>query len=326
MIPSSEQSSAQQQPTAKNAGKTTKPAKLDFDRLKKSPRLCINSEVDEGFGIICSNDEYFIFCSTSGFSLIDKEGHQQKLSIKLDFTVLDICWSSYLQKFFISSEDSNLYLLDPKAQTLKMVKKGVARFACYEKTLIVYESRSTIGVYRLTSSAAADDDGEWLMKSLEKPVEILGPPITCDADESIQQIYFSSDGKYLVLGLYFVDYNGEHPESYSWGAFRVFRHDGDGDMMRKIETRISLSSGWRLLALPDEKFLQLRSYDGHLIVLDYSTSTAINNDSCGNSYDNQEPSIKTTEYDLQRTVLAISICDNCLAVKTSDNEICLYDL
>ena len=328
MILSPEQSPAQQQPTANNADKTIKPAKLDFDRLKEKPRLCINSEAGEDFGIICSNGEYFICCSTSGFILIDKEGHQQKLNIKLDFTVYDICWSSYLQKFFISSvyPDYALYLLDPKAQTLKKVNKKVSRFACYEKTLLVYASRTTIEVYRLASSAAADDDDECLMKSLEEPVEILGPPITCDADESIYDIYFSSDGKYVVLGLHYIDYDyGEHPESYSWGAFRAFRYDGDGDMMRKIGPNISNPDGRCLLALPNETFLHLRSYDRALRVLEYAPSTAVITDSCGNSH-NQELSIKETEYDLQRNPLAIAICGNCLAVKTSDNEICLYDL
>jgi hypothetical protein len=78
MIIPPDQLQIQEQSTAKIAATTSKTAKLDFNRLKEKPRLCITSNTDGGYGLICSNDQYFICCSNGGFSLINKEGHEQK--------------------------------------------------------------------------------------------------------------------------------------------------------------------------------------------------------------------------------------------------------
>jgi hypothetical protein len=68
----------QEQSTLKIVATKSRTEKLDFIRLKEKSRLCIKSNTDGGDGILYSNDQYFLHCQSADFSLIDKEGHEQK--------------------------------------------------------------------------------------------------------------------------------------------------------------------------------------------------------------------------------------------------------
>ncbi|CAF1128722.1 unnamed protein product [Rotaria sordida] len=312
-------------------------AKLNFDRVKESPRLCIKSNMDDDYGAICSNDEYFIiYCQSSGFTLIDKEGHEQKLNTKHDFPVIGIRWSSYLQKFLVLSGDNDhkLYLLDPIKQKLKMIKNfGENRptdvWTCYEKTLLIVTQRSyrLIEMYRLPSLSTTDDD-ELIIKSLEQPIEILTPSIVWGKIDQIRELCFSHDGKYLALVSYYLDDSAGRPEEEDWLQLFAFQHDGEGNKILKRHTYPTLTAGSCVLALPEEKYLTNNAYSRkHLLILvDYSETAEPNNIDESDPSDRQKWFVKETDYDTQNTVSEISICGNCLAIKTSDKEICFYDL
>ncbi|CAF1446012.1 unnamed protein product [Rotaria sordida] len=311
-------------------------AKLNFDRIKESPRLCIKSNMDDGYCETCSNDEYFIvYCQSSGFTLIDKEGHEQKLNIKHDFPVLGIRWSSYLQKFLVLSYDNDhkLYLLDLIKQKLKMIKsfgenQPMNVWTCYEKTLLIVpqRNRQLIEMYRLPSLSTTNDD-ELIIKSLEQPIEILTPSIVWGKIDRIRQLCFSHDGKYLALVSYYLDDSAGRPEEEDWFHLFAFQHDGEGNNILKRHTYPTLTAGSCVIALPEEKYLMKDMYCIHqLILVNYSESTVANNDNNSNDSDRQKWCVKQTDYDTQSTVSAISICGNCLAIKTSDKEICFYDL
>ena len=321
-----EQLQMQEQSTMKIDATTSKTAKLDFDYLKEKARLCIKSDMGGVYCNICSNEQYFLCYSGDGFSLIDKEGHEQILNIKRDFSVSDVCWSSYLQFFFVLSNDQKLYTLDPIKQKLKMVKTLhespiMCNCACYEKTLVLLprKSYSSIEMYDLSSPAAIDDES--IIKSLETPIQILQLALY-SGEVEIEKVCFSSDGKYLALVTYLCDFN------YSDSGYEVMFHlhavrqDGNERMKREGEIVLWNYSTW-LIALPDEKLLVRGRSEDQLVVLDYSKSININDDSNSN---NQKLEIEQVGYNAQCKTTAFAICGNCLALVGLDGEIRLYDL
>jgi len=238
------------------------------------------------------------------------------------------------ENFFLVSgkHDHKLYLLDPIEQELKMVKKFggnplINRCTCYENTLLLSTNgSSTIEVYHLSLPAIADDD-ESIMKSLEQPINILKPPTKYGKGNTAEHMCISSDGKYSFLGLklHQMDFDtGGRPESFTWFELRVFRHD-DGHTL-KMKKSIDSVDDVRFVALPDEKILIISPNSQQVTVLDYSTSTTTLNDNDDSGSDDQNFDIKETKYSTQSSILAASICGNCLVAKTSESEISFYDL
>ena len=325
----------QEQSTAKIATTTSKTTKLDFSCLKEKPRLCLKSDAVGGYGYICSNDRYFLCCPNGGFSLIDKEGHEQKLNIKRDFSCSRICWSSYLQKNFLLSTDQKLYMLDPVKQQLTMVKSlrknsDMYYCVCYEKMLVLWpwKINSSVEIYDLSLPAAIgddDDDDKSIIKSLETPIQILQLTLKSEEVDRIKQVCFSSDGKYLGLVTYYFDNNGHDSGYDTMFHLRAFRHDGNEKLEKKKVTSIWECGSW-LVALPDRKFLVTGRSEGELIVLDYSISAAsinIDDDSRPNT---EISDIEQVTYNTQSGIAMFAVCGTCLAIEGLEGEIRFYDL
>jgi WD40 repeat protein len=139
---------------------------LNLEKLKDVPRLCMAVESSD-FCMTASNN-CLLYCSHKQLTLIDANG-QELFIVKRNFSVLDICWSSYLDQFLILSTENTLHSLDVRTEklvrTTKFSRNNIRSCTCYSETLMVsnYDHKSFIDVYDLRSDYK-------LIESYELPV------------------------------------------------------------------------------------------------------------------------------------------------------------
>ncbi|CAF3606844.1 unnamed protein product [Rotaria sp. Silwood1] len=219
---------------------TTTETPLFSGRLREKPKLClnINSEQD----LIAANDKYLLYCASNSLCLVDEQGHE-KLNIKREFGIHDICWSSYLNRFLILSwSKPKLYLLDinlSRTTTKHLVR--VKEFATYmesctcdDETLMVSSTGkgSVIEVYSMFN---------WNL------IRIFKPPVSCKENHSVDKIRFNSDG--LRIG---VTIRAEQQKSNYKYWFEI-RNPRNMHVLHIVDLN---SKKWaRLVTLPNQQFL-----------------------------------------------------------------------
>ena len=196
-------------------------------------RLRIKVNID--YPMMCTNDNYLLYCPEGYLSLLNDQGHQIS-KIKRNFNVMDICWSSYLNQFLVLEDGGKLYSMDVNdgaTKQLKQIKTFDIRMksvTCYEETFIVSSADhgSFIEEYNLS---------DWKLVRKHKP------PYTCQANQMIWQMKLNSSGSRLGIILQNKD-NRCH-------TFEL-RNRNDMKMVHVVEIGNNLS--YSLLSLPDQQF------------------------------------------------------------------------
>ncbi|CAF1182846.1 unnamed protein product [Didymodactylos carnosus] len=216
---------------------TTKPKKdvstlMNLNVLKQKPTLSMS--INRDCSSMDGNEKYLVYCPKRSLSLLNEQGNE-KLHIRRDYEVWDICWASYLSQFLILSP-TVLYLLDitaSKTQQIKGFSQPMWSCTCYEETFIVSScsEAALIEEYSLSN---------W------KPKRTYHPPLSCQENQYIRCIRFSSSGTHL--GVMLSDKN--HPN------YRlVFELRGSNDMNVLQVTDIGVDRNCWLLSLPNRQFL-----------------------------------------------------------------------
>jgi WD40 repeat protein len=117
---------------------------------------------------MAAGDNCLLYCPHNQLTLLNANG-QKLFTVKRKFSVLDICWSSYLKQFLILSSSNTLHSLDVHTgQCVKVIefsRDNIRSCTCYSETLMVsnYDHKSFIDVYELRSDYK-------LVESYELPV------------------------------------------------------------------------------------------------------------------------------------------------------------
>lgn len=111
---------------------------LNFNLLTREPSRHIM--VENGHAAMATNEKFLVYFAKQILIVIDRDGNER---LKVDRLIdpMDICWSSYLNKFLIV-ESTGRYALDPEVgveniQTRKLDRGLENCITSYDKTCLV---------------------------------------------------------------------------------------------------------------------------------------------------------------------------------------------
>ncbi|CAF1397961.1 unnamed protein product [Rotaria sordida] len=212
-----------------------------FLALQNKPSSIIRINTSIAAMTVNNNNNALLYCPEGHLLLIDEQGNEM-LNIKREFKISDMCFSSFLNQFFILSykPDNIFYSLDSSTHDLKQIKKfsrTIWNCTCYDKALIVSEADpgSKIEVYDLCAD-------HW------NPVQTFTAPTSCKVDQQIEKIRFNSDGSCLGVILR----QGSQPNYYHWFELR---DPNNMTVISTTKTDLGNDQWCWLLTLPDRQFL-----------------------------------------------------------------------
>ncbi|CAM4854522.1 unnamed protein product [Rotaria socialis] len=266
----------------------TTTATINFDRLNTRPRKSITAT---DCLRIATDDQHFLVCPKNRLCLLDREGNEH-WSIKRNFDIDDICYSTYLKQFLILA-DYDLYSLDVERSTKLRIE--IAQFArnmdecsCHENLFLVIKDYGghTIEVW--------DMESNWKLKKTYQQ------PISCKEGQGICTVRFSSDGNYLGVTL---------TEPFTGKAFFQLRNSKDMKILTKVE--LPLYEGYcnhYILSLPNNEFLVYKYSEKLMFLID--------------SNGQRKKAIQYT-----KGVCTMAIINNCFVIRTNrPDELHFYDL
>jgi hypothetical protein len=207
---------------------------LNFNNINEKAKLRLKTNAD--YPLMSANHEYLLYCPEGYLRLLNDQGHTLAKA-KRNFSVSDICWSSYLNQFLVLDNNGKLYSMDVNDNATKHLKQvqtfssRMKSITCYENTFVVSNAHdvSFIEEYNLSN---------W------KLVRKHEPPFSCQVNQQIWQIRLNSNGTHLGVILRNKD-NSSH-------TFEL-RHLND---MKVIQlTKISDHLCNDLLSLSNQRFL-----------------------------------------------------------------------
>jgi hypothetical protein len=142
---------------------TQKGPSINLTKLKNAPRLSMT--IGPADFPLATSEHGFLYCPHKHLTLINTIG-QELFTVKRSFGILDICWSSCLNKFFILSTANTLHSLDVDTRQLTRViefsRANIRSCTCYSETLMVsnYDHKSFIDVYSLGSDCQLTESYE----------------------------------------------------------------------------------------------------------------------------------------------------------------------
>ena len=219
---------------------------LNFDQLTQKPKVSIQLGY-QNHSQMAANNEFLLCLHMGDLVLYDAQG-KERLKIRQRFSLRDICWSSYFERFLLLY-CNELYSLDLEKQKPKLVhefddEKTLCR-CCDETSVVVdYRSDKTVEIYDLKSS--------WkLLRRFE-------PPRSCEKNQSIRDINFNSSGTHLGL---IVKHGNER-------SFHL-RNADDMGILQIIELDyIHQNINYYVTALPTDRFLVQPHLQAELYLID----------------------------------------------------------
>ncbi|CAF1199949.1 unnamed protein product [Adineta steineri] len=265
-------------------------ASLNFNLLKREPSR--NVEIENGHAAMAANERFLVYFAKQVLVVIDRNGNERlKLNRLID--PLDICWSSYLNKFLIIG-NAGRYSLDPEVgvediQTPTSDTRFGRCITCYDKTCLIVNNKSLIEEYELPT---------WLLK------KTFSPPQSWKATRTISRIRFSSNGSHVGV----VISEGRSDRHFSF----ELRRPNDMAVLQTVQMGTDFSAIAWLLALPNEEFLVNTVIKKKFYLIDSNgqLKEEINYD-------------KNSQWILSTTLMN----ERCIVVKTGDPcELRFYDL
>ncbi|CAF1660724.1 unnamed protein product [Rotaria magnacalcarata] len=261
---------------------------INFDRLNTRPRKSITAI---NCLRIATDNQYFLVCPKDRLCLLDREGNEH-WSIKRNFDVDDLCYSTYLKQFLILA-DYDLYSLDVERST--KLRKEITQFArnmdecsCHENLFLVIKD------YGGHIIEVWDMESNWKLKKTYQQ------PISCQEGQGICTIRFSSDGNYLGVTL---------TEPFTEKAFFQLRNSKDMKILTKVE--LPFYEGYcnhYILSLPNNEFLVYKYSEKLMFLID--------------SNGQRKKAIQYT-----KGVCTMAIINNCFVIRTNrPDELHFYDL
>ncbi|CAF1199978.1 unnamed protein product [Adineta steineri] len=263
---------------------------LNFNLLKREPSR--NVEIENGHAAMAANERFLVYFAKQILVVIDRNGNE-RLKLNKFIDPLDICWSSYLNKFLITGS-AGRYSLDPEVvvediQTPTSDTRFGRCITCYDKTCLIVNNKSLIEEYELPT---------WLLK------KTFSPPQSWKATQKIPRIPFSSSGSHVGVVI-------SERSLDTYFSFEL-RRPNDMAVLQTVQMGTDFSAIVWLLALPNEEFLVNTYIKKKFYLID---SNGQLKEQIG--YDKNGRSILSTTL----------INERCLVVKTgSPCELRFYDL
>jgi len=264
-----------------------------LNSLSEKPRLRLS--INAQGATMGANDKYLIYCPKGRFCVIDERG-REKLNIEQDFRVYDICWSSFLKKFLISSKES-LYSLDimKTEQQLKHIKDFPSR--------VIPSCTCNEDIFLIFTHVDGKRIEEYNMSSNWKLIKTFKPPISCNKNDYIHGMRFNSNGSRLGVTLSCIQ--EDNNSRRSWFELR-----NPYDNMKVLQiVQLTGHNCCGLLGLPKQQFLVDSSKGKKFYLIDANGQLK-----------------QTIEYDADAYMSTALINENCLVIQTDLNLLRFYDL
>ena len=243
-----------------------------FNNLKQKKTSRVRLNINRSYywsNTATANDKYLLYASGNFLSLIDTEGHEH-LNVKQDFTIDDICWSSYLNQFLVLSQnDKAIYSLDittsrrePYAQVKKLSRTNrYNTCTCYQETFLV-GGETLIEEYKLSNwrlirtfqPQSHDDDFDYAPRL-----------------PSISEMRFNSSGTHVGV----VTNTG--PMYYEDECHYYFELRSRDNLMKVLKT-IDIGGYDKtphLLSIPTEQFLITSAKNNSLLLIDSNCKSTV---------------------------------------------------